>query len=258
MAVNKGTTLLLLGALISGGAAAYFTDSYIKGEVFSYQNKLDEKYKKIQVVVPKVSLRTGDVLSYNNLAVRSMPGNYVHKEAIRAEEVESVLGFRLISPLNSGEALLTSHIAKKRGAGFSNLIKNGNRALTFPVDIVSSMSGFLRPGDSIDLLATINDNGKRVTLPLLSNVKILATGNTIDEHGNATEDGRYQTITLLVMPEDAAKITHAKEVGSLTVMLRSPNDNKVSFNKRISVNTILGRTVENKLDSKADVIIGGK
>jgi len=161
-----------------------------------------------------------------------------------------------------GESLLTNFLASSKSSGFSNLIEKGKRALTFPVDVVSSLSGLLRPGDRIDLMVTLNQ-GKRVTLPLLKDVTILATGGIVDDVGRMSDDGAYQTITITVSPLNAAKITHARNVGSVTVVLRSgkDSDKNIAGNElthRITVRDLLGKSKrKTKRHPKVDVIIGG-
>jgi len=263
MAVNKATAILLLGAIASGGGAAYFTDDYINGKVRDEENRLSSKYKPIKIVVAKRELRVGDVLSYENLAIREMPNSYVHSAAVRSEQADSVVGKRIMQPLKEGESLLNNFLASKTGSGFSNLIGKGQRGLTFPVDVVSSLSGLLRPGDKIDLMVTLTQ-GKSVTLPLLKNVTILATGAIVDDDGRISDDGAYQTVTISVSPLNAAKITHARVEGNVTVVLRSGKDQGESIagnelSERITINNLLGKTKKKtRRYPKVDIIVGGK
>jgi len=262
MAVNKATAVLLLGAIASGGGAAYFTDDYINNRVKSEEERLSSKYKPVKIVVAKSNLRIGDVLSYENLAIREMPNSYIHAAAVRSENADSVVGKRVMQSLNAGESLLSNFLASKTNSGFSNLIEKDQRGLTFPVDIVSSMSGLLRPGDKIDLMVTLRD-GKVVTLPLLKNVSILATGGIVDDEGRISENGTYQTITISVSPVNAAKITHARDIGSVTVVLRSGKDEGKAaagneLSEQITINNLLGKTKnKSKRYPKVDIIVGG-
>ncbi len=242
MAANKATILLVVGALSSGGAAAYFADTHISSEIRAKKALLDAQYKPVQIVVPTKNLRPGDMLHGDNLAIREVPGAFVHAETVTPANVDLALNHRIVHPLNDGEPLLLFHISESTGSGFSTMIEEGQRALTFPVDIISSVSGFLRPGDLIDLLATLNDGGKQITKPLLRNVQILAAGKAVDQLD--VPDARFQTITLSVSPLDAAKITHARNIGKLTVVLRTgkgPEKTEDGYGKAITLNTLLGR-----------------
>lgn len=262
MAVNKISTLLIMGALLSGVGAAYFTDHYISRRVQEEKDRITEQYKPSKVVVAKRNLRVGDVLDYDNLAIREMPSGFIHASAISSEFADTVVGKRIMQSLNAGESLLTNFLASRTGSGFSNLIEPGKRALTFPVDIVSSMSGLLRPGDKIDIMVTLR-KGKSVTRPLLKNVTILATGAIIDDEGRITESGAYQTVTISVTPVNAAKITHAREVGNMTVVLRSgKNENNQLTNKElttpITVQNLFGDAQPKSIDiPRVEIIVGG-
>jgi len=262
MAVNKATAILLLGAIASGGGAAYYTDDYISSKVKNEEERLSNIYKPIKIVVAKQQLNIGDILSYSNLAIREMPNNYVHTAAVREAQSSTVVGKRIMHQLKAGESLLTNFLASSKSSGFSNLIEKGKRAITFPVDIVSSLSGLLRPGDRIDLMVTLNQ-GKMVTLPLLKDITILATGGIVDDVGRMSDDGSYQTITITVSPINAAKITHARNVGNVTVVLRSGKDGESSvagneLSDRITIRDLLGQAKKKKRKyPKIDIIVGG-
>ena len=255
--IIRSNALLLVGALLAGSGAAYFSHDYIDGQVQAHKQRLNEDYEPIQIVVPKENLRVGSVISSHNLAVRPVPNAFVHDQAVRPEDLEAVVGHRLMHPVNSGEPVLMSHVSQKRGAGFSNLVERGKRALTVAVDTVSSMAGLLRPGDRVDLLATVRDNDRSVTVPLLTDVTLLATGAAVDEFGVENSTARYQTITVSVSAEDAAKITHAQDVGRLSVVLRPPGDKSAAFTQPVTKNSLLGKTRQAR-GPGVEIIRGGK
>jgi len=262
MRVNKTGVLLLSGAIISGTGAVYFTNKYINLQIDAEKNKIRKIYKTGRVVVAKKNLFRGDVLGYENMAIRDMPVSFLHSNVIKESESMSIIGRRIMQPLKSGEPLLSNFLVENNSGIFSSLIEDGNRALTFPVDINSSMSGLLRPGDRIDLMLTLNLNSKNETIPLLRNVPILATGSMVDNKGKIRINGDFQTITVSVKPIDAAKITHARETGSVTVLLRSSNNSKTGtdfeLKQPVTINTLTGR-IKKKYNrhQTIDVIIGG-
>lgn len=249
--------MLLAGTLLSAGAGAYFTDSYISDELTSAQERLEREYKPERVVVPKRDLRAGEVLLYENLAVRPVPRGFLHQDAVYPEAVDSIVGHRLVRPIAKGTPVLYGHVAEARGAGFSTLVAAGKRALTFPVDQVSSMAGLLRPGDRVDLLATVRIDGGSHTVPLLENVTVLATGQSVDDLGEPERRERYQTITLLVDPESASRITQAREIGTVTVVLRGAEDNHLAYAGSPSFDDLLGGGRGGGRASRVEIIRGG-
>lgn len=236
--------IMLMIALLCGVAAVYLTKDYINTQVDTYRAEIDEKYKPIEVVVANRNLQRGQVLQMGMLALRKVPSGFVHQDAIRPGEVESVVGHKLVFSLNSGESLLSTHVAFSKGDTFSNLIEDGKRALSFPVDVLSSMTGMLAPGDIVDLLVTLQDDDTEKTIPLLTNIAVMATGDSTDELGAPDGSGAgpsYQTITLHVTPDEASKITHARSAGDITVLLRSRSDDEQMRLAAVTKNTLFGR-----------------
>ena len=238
--------IMIFIALICGVAAVFLTKDYINSEIEGYKTEIDKKYKPLDIIVANRNLQRGEVMNKGMLAVRSMPSGFVHKDAIRPSEVDSVIGHKLVYSLNGGEALLTTHVAFSKGDTFSNLIEEGKRALTFPVDVISSVSGLVSPGDIIDLLVTLDDNNVEKTISLQKNVTIMATNQVTDELSNpdskkGSASSRIRTITVHVTPEEASKIVHARTVGKITVTLRSRTDAADLKLATVTKNTLFGR-----------------
>ncbi len=142
-------------------------------------------------------------------------------------------------PLKAGDALSWSAIEAAEAPRLSSALQSGLRAITFPVDEVNSFSGMLTPGDTIDLLYTVEapaggvaGSARALTvMPLLQSVRVLATGSLMRRQRVRGEDGRerevdtqFVTVTLHVVPEDAARIVLAQRSGDITAVLRNPQD----------------------------------
>lgn len=240
---SRATIFLFVGAIIAGIAAAYLANSFINNKIKEHKANLDKQYESVGVVVPNQNLRKGAILSKGMLSVRNVPRAFIHKDTVMPATVDDVVSHQVVFPVNRGEPLLFSHVSKARGKGFSSLIEEGKRALTFPVDIINSVSGMLRPNDRIDLLMTLSDDNVEKTLPLLTDVTVMATGAQVDEEfQNNQMSARYQTITLLVSAEDAARIIHANKAADLSVTLRSPNDQQLGFQTEMTNDILLGKT----------------
>ena len=236
------TVLMLGGALVAGGGAAYFAKGYIASEVRNEREQLQAQYKLVSVVVAKTDLAPGSVLSARTVALREVPKTYLHTEAVAGERWSDVAGRVLSRAVRSGETILNSHLAQGAGAGFSAQLPEGMRALTFPVNEEASIAGMLAPGDRIDLLFTTTAANESITVPLLFSVPVIATGLRTQANENALPDkpqGPFRTITVSVTPADAAKITLAQEAGRITVALRQPKDQTPIRIARITKNALL-------------------
>jgi len=258
------TALMVAGALCAGGGAAYFADNYIQGTVNARRAELDARYRPVRVVVANADLRPGTFLSGQTVAVREVPRNFLHSDAILADDWNGVAGRVLAQSVRSGEPVLQAHLARNASAGFSSQLAEGMRALTFPVDDEASISGMLSPGDRIDILFTTMAGNETVTLPLLLDVPVIATGVRTTTNAAYLDDKnpsrQYNTVTVTVTPENAARITLAQDAGKITVALRQPQDELPTHISRITKRTLLnGNRVVRvaAVRPRVEIILGG-
>lgn len=259
------TALMIGGALAAGAAAAYFANSYVDRTIDARRQELDAQYQPVRAIVASTDLRPGVVLNGQTVAIREVPRAFLHADAVHADQWSSVAGRVLARGLRSGETVLLSHLAQEAGAGFSAQLVEGMRALTFPVDEEASISGMLAPGDRIDLFFTTTSGNDPITLPLLMNVPVIATGVRTITNENYLSDrtqapGQYRTVTVSVTPLDAAKITLAQDAGKLTVTLRQPQDDAPTQIARVTKHTLLDggrspRAVARR--PRVEIILGG-
>lgn len=220
--------LIVLGVAVAlGGCGAYLANTYIKEEIASAKAQLGTKESLVQVVVPRKDIPRGARVRPEDMAVRELPASYVHNSAVTEDNFQVAEGQRLSYDAEQGKPLLWAHLDGGRTPTFSGRVPEGLRALTFPVDQISSISGFLQPKDKIDLMLTYRPGKEEITLPMLDGVLVLATGTrtVVDKGGDGGETERtYSTVTVQVTPEDAKRIILAQEAGKLTAVLRHPDD----------------------------------
>ncbi len=239
----KGSWLILLVALGIGGLAAFGVNRYIKGRVD--QLEAQAKGRKVRIVVPKEDLPKGTVLTAKLVAVREIPTEYAHTNAITPDQFERVENQKLAYPAVRGEMLLWSLLEGERVPSFSSRLPVGHRAVTMQVDDVNSISGMLDPGDRIDLVVSVRKENHTYMFPLLQNVAVMATGSRADVVSVA--DGKeshhtFTNITLDVSPEDAQRMLAAREApgSKVAAVLRPPGDTAVSSAARRDSLALLG------------------
>ncbi len=239
----KGSWLILLVAIAIGGLAAFGVNRYIKGRVD--QLEAQAKGRKVRVVVPKEDLPKGTALTANLVAVREIPMEYAHTNAITPDQFERVENQKLAYPAVRGEMLLWSLLEGERVPSFSARLVAGHRAVTMTVDEVNSISGMLVPGDRIDVVVTVKKDNHAVMIPLLQNVDVMATGSRADVVAGA--DGKesrrtFNTITLDVSPADAQRMIAARATpgSQVAAVLRPPGDAAVGSDARHDSLALLG------------------
>ena len=221
--IRPTKTWIVPGVAIGIGLlAAIAARSYLANRLAEVESR--SKGNTVNVIVAKRELRKGDRISTDTVAVRPIPVDYAHSQAIAPEHFDRVEGQALAYPVKSGEMVLWGLLENRHAATFSVRVKPGHRAITVPVDEINSISGLLEPGDAIDLMASIGENGKTHVFTLLQNVLVMATGQRAENDPKSGEKRLYSTVTLDTSPDEAFYIIRAREAGKLTALLRNPDD----------------------------------
>ena len=217
--------LMLLFSLGAGGAGVYFTQEYIEGEVALLTVNTDDEALMVSVVVPNRTLIRGEVVTDADLAIRQFPEQYVDANSVKPGNYEMALGQRMDFDIGEGSPLLWAHLAGGATPTFSGKVEQGLRAMTVRVDDINSISGFLQPGDRVDLLMSYGSGTEQRILPLMEHLDVIATGLQTEADKQADAIPRsFSTITVHVTPAQAQKLTLAQQVGTLTAILRNPED----------------------------------
>jgi pilus assembly protein CpaB len=210
-------------ALAAGALAAWLSQRHIQSRL----DQIDAEARAVHTpaVVAATDLEPGTRLSADMVAVRDVPSEWLPSGYVEPTRYADVDGSVLAHRLRRGEPIALSHLEAERVQGLSGRLDAGRRAVTIPVDELSSVSGLVQPGDAVDLHVSFEHRGRRVTMPLLQGMRVLATGHRVDA-GQAGEAGReaFSTLTLDAAPADALKLIAAREGGTITAMLRKPGD----------------------------------
>ena len=150
------TGLILIAAIGFGIAAAFMSILYLKSrEAAIVESLVGEEQQMIAVVVAKQDLKKGQQISPAQFAVRELPGQFVHANAVVVNSFNNFVGRYLVEDMSAGNSLLTSFIDESFPLDFSDLVKKGRRAMTIQVDTDASTAGMMRPGNRIDIYVNV-------------------------------------------------------------------------------------------------------
>lgn len=234
--------LLLVGLGLAG-----FAINTAKGRFDQYQNALNQTQSAIvpvrDVFVVKRQLRYGDVLSPSDVRAVSWPANAV--PAGTFETLEDIFppnddGRRtVLRVMERDEPILLTKVTQPgQEAGLAAALTPGMRAFTLSVNVNSGVSGFLRPGDRVDVYWTGGSGQGGVTRLIHSNLPLIAIDQQTDtERSNPTI---ARNITVEVTPAEVAKLAQAQATGSLTLALVGVRDEIEAETVEATLEEILG------------------
>jgi pilus assembly protein CpaB len=194
------------------------------------------EFKKI--VVASAPLRFGMELDRAQLTEIPWPQDNLPEGAFGSVDELFADGSRVVlSPIETSEPVLLAKLSGANGrATLSNLLSPGMRAVTIKTDEIAGVGGFVTPGDRVDVVLTrdagaiqeVSDNaagaaGSTITTEIVvDNAKVLTVGQGADER--QTSPQVVNSVTVEVTVDGAKKIALARNVGSLSLSLRSSND----------------------------------
>jgi pilus assembly protein CpaB len=230
---------VVVGLLAFGLSRQYFRSRLTKIEELRQQVLAGAR--TIDVVAAARDLPADTVLQKSDLLLKASYDRDVGRDTVLQDDIEQVLGKKLRYGLSRRQTLLWTYVdvPYRPGGGLGPMISPRMRAVSIPVSGAAAVSGLVQPNDRVDVLGTFTfpsktrpDETEVVTLTLLQDVTVLATGQTLGrppEPGTrARPAGAYSTVTFEVTPREAELLVFAETLrGRLTLALRNPAD--VSF-----------------------------
>jgi pilus assembly protein CpaB len=259
--------VLLIIAIALGGISAWATKNYFITKEEQIRAELSkDNIVMTDVVVATQELRKGDIISEQNMSVRRIKADILPLDAIHPSQFDEVVGQMLLAPLSPGRPLIGAYLPGMRAKQFSDLLKDGQRAVTINIDEINSTAGMLVPSDHIDLMLAFNDQSSDESLQklqlLLEDVTVLATGrrsievnpelvDTLYDNPNA-----YSTVTLALSVEDAARVSLARDKGKFITFLRHQKESESLTFVSLHEGQIFDLTEDRAVNS-VEMIIGG-
>lgn len=252
--------LVLILGLGLAGVAVYMAKTYIEG----YQNQLAiERQQRapnietVDIYVANRPLKYGEPLDKDAVRLTAFPktslpegvfgtpeelfpqGEAVKRKALRRMELnEPILAVKVTAP---GEEV-----------GITSQLERGMRAFAIKVDVTSGVSGFLRPGDTIDIywtgnvgagnLRTEGNSTGEVTKLIETGVKLIAVDQVADM--DMTEAVIARTVTVAVKPQQVAALAQAQSSGRLSLSLVGALDDTVAEAIEVDQRRLLGITTQ--------------
>jgi pilus assembly protein CpaB len=227
--------LFFLFALIFAGTAGYL--------VFQTLQSASEGQKPlptVAVVIAAQDIPLGTTLTPEHIKVTQWP--LESAPPARFERVEDVLGRVAKVDLFQNEMIHETRLAPiEAGSGLIALIPRGMRAISIRVTEESGVSGFIKPGDFIDVVTILRlQGGEMEARTTLQNIKVLAVG---ENYQNSEESRgkpiRVPMVTVVVTPSQGEQLALATTTGQIVLTLRNGYDIEMPLSSGYSVTKIV-------------------
>ena len=249
--------VLLIGIALAGGAVYLAKD-----QIAQYQMANAQAQEALAKVVPTKpvwvadkSLAYGEPLTPESVRVVDWPENAIPEGAFHAETdlfpADSDEQRVVLRTIEKDEAILAVKVTEPgEDSGLTSRLTRGMRAFTIKVDVSSGVSGFLRPGDRVDVYWTGNislpgqqSNGD-VTKLIEAGVPLIAVDQNADARMGEASIAR--TVTVAVSPTQVAGLAQAQSSGALSLSLVGVNDDTVAEAIEVNQRSLLGIAAEEK------------
>jgi len=211
--------VLVFGVALAGGAVFFASKYYDEMKASMAQKGPDT----VRVLVAKKSLAYGETISPEGLQWVEWPKHAVPAGAFTS--IEGLFGETkkekriVLRGIEAGEPILDARITKfGESPRVAMNLSEGMRAVSIRIDDVSGVSGFVAPGDRVDILLTRTIDNNLVSSVILQEVSVIAVDQTSSAETSGPRLGR--TVTFEVNTNQAQRLALAQQVGRLSLTLR--------------------------------------
>lgn len=231
--------LLLAAAVIIALVTSIMAYNWMKKETAAKEANL----QTLPVAVAVTDLSWGTAL--NKEMVKTTP---FLKGSLPAGEyfsdAASLEGKVLIMPVKANEPILRSRLAPDSIAtgGVAAVVDPKKRAMAVRVDKVIGVSGFVHPGNRVDVLVSLQQSGQgsgSITKIVLQNIPVLAAGTEMEQRGKSEKPVPVDVITLELTPDEAEKLALATSEGKIQLALRNFNSTEEVATRGATIPTLL-------------------
>ena len=229
-------------ALLLGLITSFLVFSWLQNEKNRLMAAPIPFSKNVPVLVSNADLSWGTKLTPEMMQLQEFPPGAIPEGHFTS--LETIKDRVLLIDLKRSELLLESKLAPlgTTSGGVAAVTDINKRAMSVKVDDVIGVAGFIKPGDRVDVMVTIEpESGKQANMMskmILENVKVLATGTQMERKGKDEEPKPVQVITVEVDVEEAEKLALASTQGRLRLALRNPLNKEHVLTKGANVGAL--------------------
>lgn len=243
--MNIRGILFLVVALVSASAAIYVARNWLASERAAIEALIPAPAPApefLEVLVATDDMPAGlivreDHLRWQPWPVDDVPETYIVRQGegeAKGQDPRKDLGGAVVrTGITGGEPVTHARVVRPGERGFLAAVLNtGMRAVSVQVNATSGISGFVFPGDRVDVIlshvireeqenaeADAQAEARRVAETVLTDIRVLAVDQTTNDQEG--EPLVAKNATLEVTDKQAEVLAVAAELGKLSLSLRS-------------------------------------
>lgn len=215
--IKQRAVLMFIVALALGIGAATMANNWVQARMQSSNTSAELP----RVVVAALEIPYGTKIESAQLKTIEWPSNNIPKSAFATPD--EVVGKIATSGLLPDEVILADRVTDYLGGStLAAIVAPNKRAISVRVNDVIGVSGFLLPGNHVDVLATRLVNRRAETRTALESIKVLAVDQTAST--DKDEPVVVRAVTLEMTPRESEILVKAMAEGTLQLTLRNPLD----------------------------------
>lgn len=238
--MNPRTIAVIAVAFGIAIGAGFMVNAYMNRQAVTIKKEIEAKQKIVpptiptaRVLVAKKDLAVGTFVKREDLHWQQWPEESITPayvtdskllDAGKSDQqrltIEDFVGGVVRQPIAAGQPLARGLVTKAGERGFlAAVLQPGMRAMSVPVGGTSGVSGFILPGDHVDILWDVKSSprGYPFTQTLFQDLRVLA----IDGKTQASGVTPAKTLTLELTPFQTEALSLAQTMGGIEFVLRS-------------------------------------
>ncbi len=236
--------IVIIGlALVLAATVFFVVPKLMRAPAPTQQASQPEPVPAHEVLVAARNLAAGEALKAEDMRWQKWPADGLNPNYFlhdKGDDPKNHVGMIVLRGFEIGEPIVQSRLLKPGDTSFMAAeLPPGMRAISIRIDTISDTSGFILPGDHVDVLLSehftlkpsqaqqkIADQvgpppfeTREINSIVLRNVKVLAIDQTVQDLDSKPHTGGAATLEVTL--QDAQKLTIASSIGNLSLLLRS-------------------------------------
>jgi pilus assembly protein CpaB len=197
----------------------------------------------VPIYIALHNINLGDPIEAGMLSLQEWPKDKVPRGVL--SKLSDIEGRRPRTAIIEGEPILEGKLlAQGQIADPIKSIPPDMRLKTIAVDAEKSAAGLLGPGDRVDVQLFVRKN-ERDGIPstrskvILQNIRVFAVDQTVQRSPDGSEERTIaKTVSLMLSPEQASKLSLAEQIGEVSLIPRNPDDQTITATPEFTLDDI--------------------